>query len=376
MTYDALIIGAGSMGMAAGYYLSKQGKRVLLIDPFDPPHTEGSHHGATRLIRHAYGEGEGYVPMALRAQQLWHELEEASGAAVFHRTGVLNIGTEDSLFLKNVILSAERYSLPHDILSAREINERWPGFRLPEQLSGCYESNSGVLMSEEAIRVFRELAVSHGAELLTHTRAEKIEERPDGVTVTANGRSYSAKQLIITAGKGTNTVLSLLGEQLPLAPMRTTFSWFDADEEVYNPGAFPAWTYDDGVSGFYGFPSIDGTGLKIGNHGKGTPVSPEEKLMPFSFETDAQDVADFLLRHTAFEPAHREGKACTYTNSPDEDFIIDRLPGHANVLVACGFSGHGFKFTSVVGEILSELVTTGTTKQDISAFAISRFNSN
>ena len=151
MEADAIIIGAGSMGMAAGYYLARGNKKVVLIDPYDPPHAEGSHHGETRLIRHAYGEGENYVPMALRAQELWFELERESGRRLFHQTGVLNIGTPESDFLKNVRRSVEVHSLPADFLTAPEVNERWPGFQLSGELTACYEPNSGILMSEEAI---------------------------------------------------------------------------------------------------------------------------------------------------------------------------------------------------------------------------------
>lgn len=375
MEFDVLIIGGGSMGMAAAYYLTKQHKQVAVIDAFDPPHAEGSHHGETRLIRHAYGEGGNYVPLALRAQSLWLELEQVAGRQLFYQTGVLNIGTESSTFLQNVIQSAEAHALPHERLTALEINSRWNGFHLPDDLVGCLELNSGVLLSEEAIRAYRELAVAQGAHLLTNTRVEEITDDGESIGVIANGEKLTGKQLILTAGKGTNALLSLLGTAtLPLQPVRKTFSWFDSDERVYGLEAFPSWTFENGESTYYGFPSIKQAGLKIARHDQGIPVAPEDQLASFgTYSEDKQKVTEFVNRHMSGELEHKEGKTCTYTNTPDGNFIIDQLPGHPNITVACGFSGHGFKFSSAVGEILSELVADRRTSLDISQFSLDRF---
>lgn len=371
--HDVLIIGAGSMGMAAGYYLAKQHKRVVLIDPYDPPHTKGSHHGETRLIRHAYGEGETYVPLALRAQKLWHELEAESGDSLFHRTGVLNIGTRSSIFLQTVIASAKAHALPFEQLTSEQVNARWPGFRLLPGLVGCYEPDSGVLMSDKAIRTFRKLAVSHGATLLMNSPVTELAVTDDDVTVTAGDHSVSGHTVIVAAGKGTNAVLSMLGQRLPLQPVRKTFSWFETEESAYHQDVFPAWSFDDGKSTYYGFPSVDGAGAKIGRHDKGMSVTAEEELAPFgSYAEDEQDVTRFAADHLS-AASHKHGKVCTYTMTPDEDFIIDWLPGFKNVLVACGFSGHGFKFSSAVGELLSELAAEGKTSVDISGFSAKRF---
>jgi len=148
--YDVVIIGAGLIGMAASYYLAKARKSVALVNSHNPSHTEGSHHGETRLIRHAYGEGEKYVPIALRSQELWHELEEETGFNVFENTGIFNIGTRNSAFIQNVIQSVNTFTLDTKVLIAREINEKWPGFQLPDHLMGCFERNSGILFSEKA----------------------------------------------------------------------------------------------------------------------------------------------------------------------------------------------------------------------------------
>lgn len=376
MNFETIIIGAGSMGMAAGYFLASQGKKVLLIDAFNPPHTEGAHHGETRIIRHAYGEGENYVPMALRAQELWVELEEKSNKHLFLQTGVLNAGNPDSLFIKNVVKSAETYSLPVEVLTAEEMKAKWPGFRFSDDYVGCFERNSGVLMVEDCVSAYRELAEKSGAVLETNTTVQSIDCTESVVTVTTDNGKFECENLIITAGKGTGPILSTLGLELPLQPVRKTFSWFASDEAVYRAGNFPAFAvnYPNSDELYYGFPSINGAGVKIGRHDKGQPVQPGEKLADFgAFPEDEQDVKEFAERFMSKEIRLKYGKTCVYINTPDSDFIIDRHPDLNNIFFACGFSGHGFKFASAVGEILSQLVLNGKTELDISDFSMERF---
>lgn len=373
MDYEVIIIGAGSMGMAAGFQLANKGVKVLLVDANDPPHTEGAHHGETRLIRHAYGEGDSYVPMALRAQELWRQLEKESGETLFLKTGVLNVGLPDSLFVQNVIDSAKKYSLPLEVLSAREVNQRWAGFQIPDGLIGCFENESGVLMNEKCVRAYRELAIQRGAELRTNTRIQSIETTDSHVTVRTSTETFRSEKLIVSAGKGTNAVLRHLDLQLPLQLVRKTFSWFHSDEPLYRTGQFPGFTFDlaDGV--YYGFPSVHGSGVKIGRHDGGRPVLPDETLPAFgAFPEDEQDVSEFAQRMFSQKMPHKQGKTCTYANTLDTDFIIDSLPGSEHILVACGFSGHGFKFASVVGEILSKMAAGKETGFDLSGFSISR----
>ncbi|MFD1608196.1 N-methyl-L-tryptophan oxidase [Oceanobacillus luteolus] len=374
MDFDVVIVGAGTAGMAAGYFLSKRGKRVALIDAYDPPHTEGSNHGETRIIRHAYGEGSHYVSMALRASELWGELEQEVDRKIFYNTGVLNIGTKDSAFLKNVITTADTFNLPVEVLSAEEVNNRWPGFKLEKNLVGCFEKTSGVLLSEEAIRAYRELSLKYGAILLSNAKIEKMIVNDSKVEVRLDGKKINGNQLLITAGKGTNHVLSLLGLELPLTPLRKTFSWFQTNEEIYNAAVFPAWTFDDGNQTYYGFPSIEKSGFKIGRHDGGMPVDPLKSLDKFGqHPADQSDVTDFAEKHFSSLGPHNIGKVCTYNMTPDGDFIIDRLPNYSNIFVASGFSGHGFKFGSVIGEILSQMMIDKDTDLDITPFALSRF---
>ncbi|MFD1065842.1 N-methyl-L-tryptophan oxidase [Oceanobacillus locisalsi] len=374
--YDVIIIGAGSMGMAAGYYLTEAGQKVALIDAFDPPHESGSHHGGTRLIRHAYGEGGNYVPLALHAQKLWEVLDEKTEERIFAKTGVLNFGPKGNTFLETVEQSAKEYYLPLEVMTAEEINARWPGFQLDSESIGYFEKTSGVVFSENAVRTYRALAEKNGADLYTNSYVQAIETTTDRVTVKLENGEVAGEKLLITAGKGTNQVTKLLDITLPLTPVRKTFSWFTAAEEAnYEEGAFPGWGHIGEESTYYGFPSIDGTGLKIGRHDSGQPLVDPGELDPFgAYPEDEQETLHFAHEHFSKDIELKEGRVCTYTNTPDEDFIIDYLPGHANVVVACGFSGHGFKFASGIGDCLANILMEKESAVSLGSFRLSRFD--
>jgi len=371
-----IIIGAGSMGMAAGYYLTESGQTVALIDAFDPPHDKGSHHGETRLIRHAYGEGSSYVPLALHAQRLWESLEKRTSERIFAKTGVLNFGPKDNTFLETVKDSAEEYHLPLEVMTAKDINQRWPGFRLDKDSTGYFEKSSGVLFSGNAIRTYRILAEKNDADLYTNHSIQSIKTEADQVTVKLENEEVVAKKLLITAGKGTNQITRLLNIKLPLIPLRKTFSWLTAVENShYKEGSFPAWGYDNGNSTYYGFPDINETGLKVGRHDGGRPLDDPRKLEPFgTYPEDEQEIIDFTHEHLSKNIKLKEGRVCTYTNTPDEDFIIDHLPGYENIMVACGFSGHGFKFASGIGECLASMLIEKQPAVSLESFRLSRFD--
>ncbi|MDT3416439.1 MULTISPECIES: N-methyl-L-tryptophan oxidase [Bacillales] len=373
--YDAIVIGAGSMGMAAGYYLARQGVKTLLLDSGDPPHQWGSHHGDTRIIRYAYGEGRQYVPLALRAKELWAELAEETGKRLFVQTGVLSAGPADAPFLREVQESAAQYSLPLEVLDAGNVGQRWPGIRLPAEFLGCFEPTAGVLYSEECIRAYRNRALAAGAELRTGERVTGIQAKSDSVSVQTQTDTYSGSALLISAGAWSAGLLVSLGLSLPLTPTRKTVSWFAADEQLYSSDRFPAFLFTLADSMFYGFPSLDGAGVKIGRHDGGQPADPDQLDRTFGlYPSDEADTRSFLERYMpqAAGPL-RQGKVCLYTYTPDEHFIIDRHPEYPHIVIAAGFSGHGFKFASAVGEAASQLITRGTSEIDLSLFRVTRF---
>ncbi|MCL1696675.1 MULTISPECIES: N-methyl-L-tryptophan oxidase [unclassified Lysinibacillus] len=374
MIYDVIVIGAGSMGMAAGYHLAKAGKNVLMLDAFNPPHEEGSHHGETRIIRFAYGEGASYVPFVKRAGELWRELETLTSEALFLQTGVINVGEETHPFIQNVKTSAKLYDLALEQYSAAEAMEKWPGLSLPKNFVACFEPTAGVLRVEACISAYKKLALEAGATLHTNEKVQSINAGAI-VRVQTATNIYEAKHLIVTAGAWTTELLQTMDIAIPVTPTRKTFAWFEADEQLYREDIFPAYCFEFADSMYYGFPSIDGAGLKLGRHDGGEAINPNEPLCPFD-EQDSVDLQNFIQRFMPQHGALKYGKTCKYSMTPDENFIIDFLPEHQNIVIAAGFSGHGFKFSSAVGEVLADLTLHGKSKQDLSLFKLSRFNTN
>jgi N-methyl-L-tryptophan oxidase len=368
--YEAVIVGAGSMGMAAGYYLSKLGIKTLLLDSDNPPHDKGSHHGTTRIIRHAYGEGSQYVPLVLRAQELWEQLQQEANKELFLPTGVLCAGAPESTFTKEAIKSGVEYSLPLEVLSSEEMNDRWQGLAIPEGYIGCFEPKSGVLFSEQCIQAFRDLGVANGMTILPYTKVEKMDVHSSGAAIQTANETYHADFVVVSAGAWSGKILKEMGLALPLQPTRKTVSWFECDQELYDPRVFPAFTVDILNAQYYGFPSFEGSGLKIGRHDGGYQVDPDEMLSPYGPKDEAE-VRTFLEKYmpSANGPLLK-GSTCLYTLTPDENFILDQHPEFPHVFISAGFSGHGFKFSSVVGEIISQVITKGKSDYNLSGFSI------
>ncbi|MGM9945118.1 MAG: N-methyl-L-tryptophan oxidase [Lysinibacillus sp.] len=369
MKFDCIIIGAGSMGMAAAYFLAKAGKKVCAIDAYNPPHTNGSHHGETRIIRYAYGEGLEYVPLALRAATLWQHLEQQVNKPLLLQTGVVNIGDKANPFVQTVIESAEKYDLPLEVLNAEEIMKRWPGIQVKDNMIAAFEPTSGVLRVEDCVEAYKELAMNEGATLRMNEPVQHI-TFGNTVTVATSVGTYEADHCIVCAGAWTNKLLQQFN--LPLSPIRKTFAWFEAEETLYGEENFPAFTVELGDACYYGFPSIDGAGYKIGRHDGGETINPDEELRDFD-ESDTADLQQFIDTYMPQVGPLKAGKVCKYTMTPDEHFIIDFLPQHANVVVASGFSGHGFKFASAVGEMLAQMVTDGKPQLSNELFKLNRF---
>lgn len=374
--YDVVIVGAGSMGMSAGYYLSQKDLKVLMIDANDPPHSHGSHGGDTRLIRHAVGEGLQYIPLALRSQEMWNELQTYSDDEIFRQIGILNFGYKGSEFLERTIKGAKEYNLEIETLTAEEIKERWPGLHGEDLEIGYYEKNGGVIMGENAIRTYRRLALSNGAELLVDTSVTSIHPEETQIRIETEHDSFTADKLILSSGGHNGRMLKDLGLNLKIQPSRRTIAWFEADEDLYSSEHFPGFIGRSRYGSFYGFSSIDGTGVKIGRYDGSDEDDTEPEGMDRnfgSFEKDEAYLRDFLnAQMRSANGKLNKGLACIFTNTPDEDFIIDKHPDYDNIYIAGGFSGHGFKYVPVVGEILTDLVTRGETEHDISSFSITR----
>lgn len=370
MQYDLIIIGSGSVGAAAGYYATRAGLKVLMTDAHLPPHKEGSHHGDTRLIRHAYGEGEKYVPLVLRAQQLWDELAAESGEAIFERTGVINLGPADSSFLANVAQSAARWDLAIEKLDAAALMARWPEIRVPQEYIGLFEKESGVLYSELAIKTWVRLAEEAGCAQLFNCPVTALHHHADGVSIDTSEGTFHGKKALVSTG----TWVKQLLPALPVQPVRKVFAWFQADGRYSSKNNFPAFTGEmPNGEQYYGFPAQENE-LKIGRHNGGQLISEPQQRTPFGAEAgDGSECFSFLRQFLPGIGGCLYGASCTYDNSPDEDFIIDTLPDHPQTLVVTGLSGHGFKFASVLGEIAAGFARNENPRFDLAPFSLARF---
>jgi len=375
--YDVVVVGAGSMGMSAGYHLAARGVRTLLLDKFDPPHREGSHHGEPRLIRHAYSGGLAYIRLALRADELWRELEERTGESLLYRSGVLNIADSELYAYEERMAEAGRAGIPVERLDAEEIRRRWPGWTLPDGYEAMYEPRAGYLRSERCVAAYRQAAVEEGAVVVAGASVFRIDAvSGGGVTVHSTKGVFRADQAILSAGAWFETLEPFI--RLPIRAVRKTVGWFRPANAQFDEGRFPGFTLGTPQGGYYGFPSIGGAGVKIGRHDGGTDWSAAEGKPPSPFGSLPEDEGDLRGALETYLPDAAgqlvRGAACKYELTPDDQFIIDRHPAHRNVWIAGGFSGHGFKFASAVGETLADLAQRGAARHDISPFAIARFD--
>ncbi|ANI28817.1 N-methyltryptophan oxidase [Yersinia entomophaga] len=371
MEYDLIVVGSGSVGSAAGYYAAQAGLKVLMIDSGMPPHQSGSHHGDTRLIRHAYGEGEKYVPLILRAQTLWDGLSTATGAELFHASGVINLGPQDSEFLKNVQESARKYDLPIQVMNGSEVRQKWPLFTVPDDYIGVFEPKSGYLQSDLAVSTLIKEVTAAGCGILFNCPVSAIHPDDNGVDVVTIDGTYRGKKVVVTAG----TWVKKLLPTLPISAVRKVFAWHHADGRYSEENHFPAFTVEtpDNVH-YYGFPSKKEE-LKIGKHNGGQLIESADQRKPFGgFAEDGTEVFSFLRNYLPGVGVCLRGSSCTYDMSPDEDFIIDTLPESQRIMVFSGLSGHGFKFATALGEIAALFAQDKASPIDIKPFSLSRFN--
>lgn len=371
--YSVVIVGAGSIGMAAGYYLAKSGIDVLLLDTHNPPHDKGSHHGETRLIRHATGEGPEYVDLALQAQSNWHQLEKESGKTLFTPTGTLMVGESDTPFIQKTIENAEICGADIEEYDADEVMVRWPGFDLPGHFKGYYERSSGALLSDQCILAYRQELLKYNAEIVTNSKVIKLDFHENGVEIETTKDTFYADQVIIAAGARIGEILSSL--KLPIQTVRKTLGWYSANNSLYKHPYLPSFYFSYKGHKYYGFPDITGNGIKIGRNNSERDINPDSLEQDFGrYESDKQELNKFIERFLpGVSGQFNYGRTCMITKTPDKHFIIDRHPENCRVMIAGGFSGHGFKYASIIGEILSQMIINRETKYYLpDNFAISR----
>lgn len=383
--YDAIIVGLGSMGSAAACHLAARGKRILGLDLSTPPHALGSHGGLSRMIRLVYAEHTDYVPLLQRGYELWRKLERDTAQQILHVTGGVYIGPETSRYISGAIDSAEKHNLAYDVVEHRDIPTRYPWFRVPAGSVAIDDPAAGFLYPHRAIEAHLTLARAAGADL--HTSEPVLDWQADskGVRVRTAQATYTADRLILTAGAWMPKLLapSLANTQAPalnLTTTRQTLCWVDPpDPAPFTLGRFPCWAFTlDGTTVYYGFPitpdGSGGRGLKLAHHAPFTPVDPDTDPRTVR-PGDEQPPLNFLRNHmpSALGTA-RDVQVCLYTNTPDEHFAVGMHPTAPNVVVASPCSGHGFKFASVIGEVLADLAEggAGSTRFDINFIAPDR----
>lgn len=371
-TFDAIVVGVGGMGSAALWHLARRGHRVLGVDRFGVSHDRGSSHGQTRLIRKAYFEHPAYVPLLHRAYELWRELESAAGRPLYARTGLLLLGRPDGTVIPGVKRSAAEHGLDIRDVPGAELATRFPAFQVPPDYEALYEPDAGCLAVEDCVRAHVEEAVRAGAALALGEPVTKWSASDSGVTVTTAAGSYAAERLVVCGGAWSAELLGDIGVTLEVR--RKVVLWLAADRARFGPEAgFPVFCAETPEGFFYGFPVIDGDGLKVGEHTGGQAVRDADRLDRELHPDDVAPTAAFIARHLpGVSPTPVKHSVCLYTMTPDEHFVLDLHPVHRNVVIAAGFSGHGFKFASVVGSILADLATLGQTAEPIGFLSISR----
>jgi sarcosine oxidase len=371
--FDVIVLGVGGMGSAAVYQLARRGKRVLGLERYDIPNAMGSSHGLTRIIRLAYYEHPSYVPLLRRAYELWRELERRMDERLLHITGSIDAGPAGSDCFEGSRRSAVLHNLPHDVLSGAEVNRRFPGYRLPEDHFAVLQPDGGFLLSEQAIVTHVVAAQALGAEVHGRERVLEWQATAAGVTIRTDRASYQADQLVVTAGAWAAVMLPELRRLA--VPERQVLAWLQPTEPaLFAAHHFPVFNLQVDEGRFYGFPIHGVPGFKFGRyHHLGEQTTAE------SVDRECHPPDEAVLREFAakYFPAGNGPtmslRACLFTNTPDEHFIIDLHPRHPQVVLAAGFSGHGYKFCSVVGEILADLALRGRTGHDIGLFRLDRF---
>ncbi len=371
--FDVIVVGVGGMGSAAVYHLARRGRRVLGLEQFDIPHDLGSSHGLTRIIRLAYAEGAQYVPLLRRSYELWRELEHASGERLLLVTGGIDAGAATSATIRGVLKSCRRYELPYETLTSTALHARYPGYRFPRRIVSVYQPESGFLLPERCIVAHVEAAQRLGAEV--HARERVVEWTPDGgrFVVTTDRGVYRSKKLVLTAGSWIGALVPQLRQAA--VPERQVLLWTQPRvPEQFQVGRFPIFNLEAPEGRFYGFPVHGGPGFKIGKyHHLHESVDPDHVDRTCTRADEEQMRVAIRRYFPDADGPTMAMKTCLFTNTPDEHFILDVHPDHSGrVAIAAGFSGHGFKFCSVVGEIMADLVLDGRSPLDLRSFRLRR----
>ncbi len=354
--YELFILGAGGIGSAAFYHAAKLGRRVLALDQFGAAHDRGSSHGQTRIICQAYFEHPNYVPLLVESYELWRELERRTDRHLFHETGLLEVGFADGPIVTGIRRAAEEHSLPIEEISDAQFAQRFPTFRKSADQVALFERNAGYLLVEQCVQAHIDAGVVAGGEFRPKTRVVEIRQHKNRMLISTDQGDIFAQHVVVTAGAWTEQLLAWLRPALQVR--RKHQYWFPiADKRFEAASGCPTYFYETDDGHFYGFPIIDGGVAKVARHTGGDPVSDPTTVDRSLDQNDLKGVREFVRKHlnqSVDLPAQHS--VCMYTMSPDEHFIVDRHPEIPQVVFCAGLSGHGFKFSPVLGRYLNTLV--------------------
>ncbi len=378
--FDVIVIGVGSMGSATCYQLASRGVSMLGLEQFSIPHDQGSHAGQSRIIRKAYFEHADYVPLLEKAYENWKHLEAITGSQVYFPTGLLYAGKPDELLIKGVKYSSEKYNVPLEAISKQDLVKRFPQFQIPDEYEVLFEPDAGFVTPERAVSLYVSEAIKAGVTIHSNERTLSWKQTESNIEVITDKGSYVCNKLVIAAGAWTDKLLPELSNHLRVT--RQVIAWLNPkNQKQFEFGNFPCWLIDDHTQHgmYYGFPVLPTekfgapAGLKVAHHYPGSPTHADS----VDRNVTQEDEQVLIKSVSKFLPDGYESmsvlKTCLYTNTPDENFIIDFVPdSNKNVIIAAGFSGHGFKFVSVVGEIVADFAAEGRTSLAIGFLNVQR----
>lgn len=373
-TYDVVVVGVGAMGSASLHHLARRGLNVLGLEQFDIPNDQGSSHGVNRIFRLAYYEDPGYVPLMRRALDLWSELESVAGEKLVHVTGSIDAGPADGEVFSGSLESCRIHRLDHEVLDGVALAARFPGYRLPDDTMCLFQPDGGFLLSERCIVAHVLAALAHGAQVNARETVREWQVTAEGgIRVETDRGTYETTRLVLTAGAWASGLAPGLADLA--VPERQVLGWFQPlRPELFAPDRFPVFNLAVDEGRYYGFPVFGIPGFKIGRYHHREEATNPDGMNRFVDQRDEQVLRAAISRYfPEADGPTMSLKTCLFTNSPDEHFIVDCLPDHPEVILAAGFSGHGFKFASVIGEVLADLAQHGQTGHDISMFDLSRF---
>lgn len=378
LDFEYAVVGAGGMGSAAAYYLAREGKSVIVVEQFEIGHDRGASHGENRIIRYSY-EWTDYVKLARETYKLWFEIENELGTPLLIKTGGLDLGYPGNDDFDKCIECLEAERIDYDLLDRAEVENRFPPVNLEKDVRALYQKDAGYLQPDVCVPALLKLAQNHGATIKNNTVLDATDIQDDHVEIRTQDETWRVKKLILALGPWAGpTVAKLTGFEIPITVTQEQYTFFKPKHgELFDEKVFPVFIVyaGPGQDNLYGFPYFADIGVKVAEHRAGAVTTADTR----TFTLDPEKLQRLAGRAQKLFPDLTDEilktGTCLYSNTPDRHFVIDLLPGRDNVVIAAGFSGHGFKFVPIVGNILKDLAVTGRTNRPINMFNIGRFAS-